>query len=122
MFFEKFSLTLFVIKLSKILGLTIFQFPSNNFKLSSLGVSFLILRVLFNATEIVLTFEVDSGFYFGPSEVLNTVSYVNLVIYGTHLFLVSFFNVLFCKKIFELFREIEIIEKEVNFIFFDTLL
>lgn len=113
MLFKNISLTLLAIKLSKLLGMVIFQYPSNYFKFSSLGIFFIFLKIIFNSIEVIFSMEVDSSFYFGPSGVLNAISLMNLIIYAVHHYLVSLLNILLCKKMFKLFRKIEAIEREV---------
>lgn len=115
MLFKNLSLTLLVVNLSKYLGIIIFQYPFKCFKFSYLGIFFMLSRLIFNVFEITNSMNIDSSFYSGPSEVLNTIALINLIVYALHHFLISLFNVICCKKMFKLFREIEELERKVKY-------
>jgi hypothetical protein len=74
----------------------------------------LVLKLICNFKEVLETVDMDASFYYGPSIVVNTVSFLEIVVYLIHHMFVSILNILMCSKIFKLFKKIEIIEKNVR--------
>ena len=95
-------------------GVVLFQFPSDSFKLSKFGISCIALQILRNVHELYVTNEVDSSYYNVKSAVLYVSSIISCVFYGILVFTLSFLNFIKRKKIFEIFKRVEAMEKNVS--------
>lgn len=107
------SITGLFASLLKCFGFIVFQFPADNYKLSTFGVLCFSFKVLHDVYELYATNEIDSSYYHGKSEIINISSIISCVIYGIFLFSLSFLSFIKRKKVFELFKRIEAMEKNV---------
>lgn len=98
----------------KCLGYVLFQFPSDNFKLSKFAVLCFTLKILFNIYELYVTTDIDAEYYSGKSTVLTVSSYISCSVYGILVFTLSFLSFIQRKKIFEIFKRAEIMETNVS--------
>lgn len=119
--FKKISLTQLIVKFFRVFGAIIFHFPSIEFKISFFGVICLILTLLYHLLELLTTFDLYSSYYFGPSQVLNTINMISIPVYGLHYCVAAIFNVIQAKKLFKVFKEIESIEENVILTFYFPL-
>lgn len=117
---KKYSLTQILFYYSKIFGIMIFQYPSENFKVSLLGFLFLALKLFNNYTEVYSLLVFNSDFYFGSPGIFNVISWIEIIVYAIHHVLVSILNIFLCKKVFKVYKEIEALAINVcsiNFIY-----
>lgn len=90
--FKKISLTQLILKFFRVFGAIIFHFPSIEFKISFFGVICLILTLLYHLLELLTTFDLYSSYYFGPSQVLNTINMISIPVYGLHYCVAAIFK------------------------------